>query len=137
VTGGFRPGNLIGSKNRSSHDTNLTPREQAHRTLCRREQCPRRQQQKEHWLALSANFVSGFASGAYSAKLFAGTKPSAHIVRALARQLQRDRTMDAAAIDACIETAVAKTLDKEIDRRAEWARVQQSAADFAARKMES
>jgi hypothetical protein len=87
---------------------------------------------------LSANFVSGFASGAYSAKLFAGTKPSAHIVRALARQLQRDRTMDAAAIDACIETAVAqKTLDKEIDRRAEWARVQQSAADFAARKMES
>jgi hypothetical protein len=33
--GGFRPGNMIGSKNRSSHDTNLTPlREQARRARC-------------------------------------------------------------------------------------------------------
>jgi hypothetical protein len=63
---------------------------------------------------------------------------SAHIVRALALQLQRDRTMDAAAIDACIGGAVAqKTLDKEIARCAEWARVQQSAADFAAQGFES
>jgi hypothetical protein len=62
---------------------------------------------------------------------------SAHIVRALALRLQRDRTMDAAAIDACIERAVAqKTLDKEHARRAEWARVQQCAADFAARGLE-
>jgi hypothetical protein len=58
-------------------------------------------------------------------------------VRALALQLQRARTMDAAAIDACIEGAVAqKTLDEERARRIEWARVQQSAADFAAHGLE-
>lgn len=62
---------------------------------------------------------------------------SAHIVRALAFQLQRDRTMDAAAIDSCIECAVAeKALAEERARRADWARVQQSAADFAAHGLE-
>jgi hypothetical protein len=63
---------------------------------------------------------------------------SAHIVRALALQLQRDRTMDAAAIDACIEGAVAqKTLDEEHARRAAWKIIENSAADFAARGLES
>jgi hypothetical protein len=56
----------------------------------------------------------------------------------LALQLQRDRTMDAAAIDACIEGAVAqKTLDEEHARRAAWKIIENSAADFAARGLES
>jgi hypothetical protein len=46
--------------------------------------------------------------------------------------------MDAAAIDACIEGAVAqKTLDEEHARRAAWKIIENSAADFAARGLES
>jgi hypothetical protein len=58
---------------------------------------------------------------------------SAHIVRALALQLQRERTMDAAAIDSCIERAVAeKALANERAHRAAWRIVEKNAADFAA-----
>jgi hypothetical protein len=63
---------------------------------------------------------------------------AAHILRALALQLQRDRTMDAAAIDACIEGAVAqKTLDEEHARRAAWEIIELSAAEFAVHGFES
>jgi hypothetical protein len=60
---------------------------------------------------------------------------STHIVRALAAQLQRERTMDAAAIDSCIEQAVAaKLIDDEKRRRRDWQQRQASAARFVAEK---
>ena len=56
-----------------------------------------------------------------------------HVGLALAEQLQRERTMDGAAIDLCIAQAVAaKALADEHARRAEWARVEASARAFLA-----
>jgi hypothetical protein len=57
----------------------------------------------------------------------------AHIVQALAAELQIARTMDGAAIDSAIERAVsAKAAADEIKRRARWAGVEKSAANFSA-----
>jgi hypothetical protein len=55
----------------------------------------------------------------------------AHIVQALAAELQIARTMDGAAIDSAIERAVsAKAISDKIERCARWAGVEKSAADF-------
>jgi hypothetical protein len=52
-----------------------------------------------------------------------------YVVRALAAQLRRERTMDGAAIDLCIARAVAaKAADDERQRRSDWARVCANAA---------
>jgi hypothetical protein len=57
---------------------------------------------------------------------------SAHIVRALAKELRIKRTMDGAAIDRCIEQAVAaKAATDERQRRLEWQRIERSAGSFA------
>ena len=54
---------------------------------------------------------------------------SAHIVRAVAAELQIARTMNGAEVDRCIEQAVAaKTLSDVRQRRANWARVEANAA---------
>jgi hypothetical protein len=54
---------------------------------------------------------------------------SAHIVRALAAELRFKRTMDGAAIDRCIERAVAiRAAEIEAQRRADWRERQASAA---------
>jgi hypothetical protein len=56
-----------------------------------------------------------------------------HIVRALADQLQRDRTMDGAAIDQCIARAVAASAaEAERKRRADWRKRTESARTFLA-----
>jgi hypothetical protein len=56
-----------------------------------------------------------------------------HIVRALADQLQRDRTMDGAAIDQCIARAVAASAaEAERKRRADWRERTESARTFLA-----
>jgi hypothetical protein len=56
-----------------------------------------------------------------------------HVVRALAAQLQRDRTMDGAAIDLCIARAVAtKETDAEMRRRRDWRERTESARAFLA-----
>jgi hypothetical protein len=58
---------------------------------------------------------------------------SAHIVRALAAELQIVRTMDGAAIDSAIERAVAaKAAADENERRERWAGVEKNAAEFGA-----
>jgi hypothetical protein len=57
---------------------------------------------------------------------------SAHIVRALAAELQAERTMDGAAIDSCIARAVAaKDAADECQRRVNWKRIELSAAHFS------
>src|SRR5450755_3658589 len=58
-------------------------------------------------------------------------RQSAHIVRALAAELRIARTMDGAAIDTCIERAVAeKQFADERARRAAWKCVEASAENF-------
>jgi hypothetical protein len=58
---------------------------------------------------------------------------SMFIVQALAEELQTARTMDGAAVDLCIERAVAaKALADERARRSDWAKVMENAAAFAA-----
>jgi hypothetical protein len=55
----------------------------------------------------------------------------AHVVRALADQLKRERTMDGAAIDLCITQAIStRAAEAECKRRADWARICASAATF-------
>jgi hypothetical protein len=56
-----------------------------------------------------------------------------HIVRALADQLQRERTLDGAAIDLCIARAVAaNAAEAERKRRADWRERTESARAFLA-----
>jgi hypothetical protein len=58
---------------------------------------------------------------------------SAHIVHALASELQIVRTMDGAAIDLCIERAVAaKAAVDKMERRERWTDVENNAARFVA-----
>jgi hypothetical protein len=58
-----------------------------------------------------------------------------HIVRALADQLQRERTMDGAAIDQCIARAVAaNAAEAERKRRADWQQREANALRFIAEK---
>jgi hypothetical protein len=57
----------------------------------------------------------------------------AHIVHALAAELMTRRTMNGLQVDLCIERAVAhETQRVEIERRANWRSIEQSAVDFAA-----
>jgi hypothetical protein len=64
-------------------------------------------------------------------------KPREYIVRALAAELRVKRTMDGAAIDRCIEKAVAiRAAEIEAQRRLDWRGRQASAASFAAHKLE-
>jgi hypothetical protein len=74
--------------------------------------------------ASAAAFIS--ACRVEATTLLAAT---AHIVRALASELQIARTMNGAEVDRCIEQAVAaKTLSDARQRRANWARVEANAA---------
>jgi hypothetical protein len=59
---------------------------------------------------------------------------SEHIVRALAKELRIERTMDGTAIDCCIEAAVAaKAMADERTRRAEWQERSLNSSQFSAR----
>jgi hypothetical protein len=59
-------------------------------------------------------------------------RPREHIVGALTKELLRRRTLTGSEIDAIIAQArAAENLAVEQQRRADWKRVEQSAASFA------